>query len=108
MKREIICVNCAIEQRELFPTDNPYPGEYVKFIEGAALEDYVCDLCSNTIEHTDKCYAFSIYTDRQPYWAWEHEFIKIATIKICINCGKPINTAYSRSNQCAECDEKGE
>lgn len=105
MKREIICVNCAIDQKELFPSSNPYPGEYVRFIEGAALRDYICDLCAARIEHTDKCYAFSIYTDQRPYRGWEQDYIKIAQVKICINCGKKMGGVYSRSNQCTECEE---
>lgn len=77
MKRDIICAACAIQQRDLFPRDEPYPGEYVKFLNGLALKVFTCDLCHATILKGEKCCAFSISTDRTPYFCWEHEFIKI-------------------------------
>ena len=36
MKREIFCAGCSLEMRDLFPTNEPYPGEHVKFEVGLA------------------------------------------------------------------------
>lgn len=75
MKRDIICPGCAIQQRDLFPTDEPYPGEFVKFVSGIARNEYLCDLCGAAINVTDVCIAFSISTERAPYTAWEQNYI---------------------------------
>jgi len=77
MKREILCPKCRINVRKLFPTDNPYPGEHVMFIDGMALMQYRCDNCDNTILPGDKCTAFSSWADYGgvPYYEWEGEYI---------------------------------
>ena len=77
MTRDILCSTCATDRRELFPNDNPYPGEYIKFVPGYALEDYFCDLCGGAIETKQACTAYSIWTNRRPYTAWESEYIKL-------------------------------
>jgi len=77
MKREILCPECAREVRRLYPTDNPYPGEGVRFVVGNALADCNCDRCNADIKTTGACVAFSIFTTdgRIPYFAWEHNFV---------------------------------
>jgi hypothetical protein len=77
MKQSIICGACSIDQRRLFPNDNPYPGEHVKFLPGFALQNYYCDLCAAAIFEGEKCVAFSIWTDRTPYIPWEQVYMKI-------------------------------
>ena len=79
MKQQVICMECRAELRKLFPTDAPYPGEHVRFVEGIALRDYVCDHCGNAIGKGNDCCAHSIWADhgRVPYYPWEEEFIHI-------------------------------
>ena len=77
MQRDIICPTCAMVSRKRFPNDNPYPGEYLKFIPGTALNDYLCDHCGGAIYVGQKCTAFSIWTNSRPYIVWESEYIKI-------------------------------
>jgi hypothetical protein len=78
MKQQIICPECKDKNRKMFKTDTPYHGEYVKFISGHALRDFVCDHCATEIEAGTECCAFSIWADhgRHPYYPWEHEFIE--------------------------------
>ena len=77
MKREIICPTCQKQSRKMFHTDTPYPGEHVKFVEGTAKRDFICDHCGTDIFISEECCAFTIWADhgRQPYYAWESEFI---------------------------------
>ena len=77
MKQEIVCPKCKDGLRKLFPTDNPYPGEHIKFLKGKALKDYVCDDCAVDIKKDEKCFAFSIWADHgaQPYYPWEKDYI---------------------------------
>lgn len=78
MKREILCPDCKKELRKTFPSDTPYPGEHVKFVEGKALNEYVCDQCDKEIHIGDPCFAFSSWADYGgiPYYEWEGEFIQ--------------------------------
>lgn len=75
MKRDILCPECAKSERRQFPTDNPYPGEYVKFVVGLANGNFNCDRCNAFMPANSACVAFSIYSDRIPYYAWEDDFI---------------------------------
>lgn len=79
MKRQILCKNCGEKFKKLFPIKSPYPGEYVKFITGKALNDYLCDYCSINIKKSDECIAHSIWADydEQSYYKWEDKFIEI-------------------------------
>lgn len=77
MKREILCIECAGKMHRRLISDNPYLGEYVKFVHGNAKGGYRCDLCGGDIETGKLCCAFTIYTNRTPYFAWEGEFISI-------------------------------
>lgn len=76
MKRDILCKACEEVHRTLFPTESPYPGEYVKFIYGEAKKKMTCDCCAMTIKKGDNCCAFSVYTDDRPYLTWEEDYIK--------------------------------
>ena len=76
MKRDIICTECGIEQLDLFPSDEPYPGEYLKFVPGLALTEYLCDICGGAIFEGEPCIAYSISTRKTPYFAWESNYIK--------------------------------
>lgn len=82
MKQQIICMKCRAELWKLFPTDTPYPGEHVRFCDGKALDDYICDNCGKKINIDDNCCAHSIWSDHgaQPYYSWEGEFIDILII----------------------------
>ena len=76
MKREIICKNCEPDYRQLFPVESPYPGEYIKFVNGKARENMTCDFCGTPIKKNKSCCAVSMYTDQIPYFEWEDEDIK--------------------------------
>lgn len=80
MKREILCVWCRPNVRELFPTDNPYPGEHVKFVDGTAKMDRICDQCGCPIEAGQTCTAFSSWADYGgiPYFPWESGYLELA------------------------------
>lgn len=79
MKQDILCIKCAEERRGLFPTDNPFPGEHIKFVFGTAKIECLCDGCVKYKEiHTgERCCAFSLWTDfgGVPYHQWERNFI---------------------------------
>lgn len=77
MKQEIVCPECKAKLREMFPSDNPYPGEHVKFTDGIAKKDYRCDNCDTPIKKDTLCTAFSVWADhgRVPYYPWENNFI---------------------------------
>ncbi len=79
MKQDILCPDCAKERRELHKTDNPYPGEHIKFMKGIAKKDMLCDGCAvkTPIKKGDPCVAYSSWADYGciPYYQWESEFI---------------------------------
>lgn len=79
MKREIICKDCIKDLKKLFPEQSPYPGEYVRFLNGKAKKNMFCDSCGKNISMNEKCVAFSIYSDSRPYFDWENNYI--STIK---------------------------
>jgi hypothetical protein len=72
----ILCPDCALRVRDSYPNDNPYPGEYLKFVEGDAKRDFICDHCDQPIPIHGMCFAFSVWTDRFPYFDWEDGYIK--------------------------------
>ena len=76
MKREILCPECGMRTRGLFASDNPYPGEHVRFVAGNARTFFNCDTCNKDIKENAPCVAVSMWhEDRNPYFAWEHNFI---------------------------------
>lgn len=75
MKRDILCIPCEEIHRSLFPVESPYPGEYVKFKPGKAKHKMNCDYCALPIKKDSPCCAFSVYTDKRPYFEWEGEYI---------------------------------
>jgi hypothetical protein len=77
MKQEIICKECLPNLQTLFPTDNPYPGEHVKLVEGKAKNNFICDQCGKEIVAEDKCVAFSVWADYGgvPYYNWEGKYL---------------------------------
>ena len=79
MKQEIVCSSCRKELRELFPTDTPYPMEHVKFVDGRAKADYLCDQCGDEILPFQHCTAFSIWADHgtQSYYEWEDKYVEV-------------------------------
>ena len=85
MKQEILCEDCAKRTRERFPTNNPYPGEYVKFVDGTAKKACLCDGCPTRrpIAEGEPCTAFSIWAEhgRIPYYPWEQEFLNVIPTK---------------------------
>ena len=89
MKRDILCPICAAEHRKLhgIPENSqephsPYPGEFVKFLDGKALFEMMnngcfhCDSCYETILPGQPCVAASIWTTRVPYYPWEEAYIE--------------------------------
>ena len=78
MKREILCPVCTDKVRSWFPSDNPYPGEHVKFYPGKAKKAFICDLCSELITLDEDCTAFTAWAVGQgiPYHPWESDFIR--------------------------------
>ena len=81
MKQEMLCQHCAADTRKLFPTDNPYPGEHVKFVPGKARTWLRCDSCGEGLSTDTVCTAFSVWADYGgiPYYPWEKDFINPAT-----------------------------
>lgn len=77
MVRKILCKKCEKESRKLFPTSSPYPGEFIIFTPGIAKKTMMCDDCGLDLAVEDEVCAFSISTDRTPYYPWEEEFITI-------------------------------
>lgn len=77
MKCEIVCLECKDQLREMFPTDNPFPGEHINLKKGKALKEYICDKCNAGIDEGELCYAFSVWTDQQERLNWEWDFIEI-------------------------------
>lgn len=79
MKRLIVCKNCEIKHRKLFPVESPYPGEHVKFVVGTALSKFKCDICGSLIDIDEYACAISIWSDYRgiPYLSWEKEYIAI-------------------------------
>lgn len=79
MTRKIICLKCA----ERKPGN--YPGEWWHREQGKARGfkngDFVCDLCNATIPKGTECVAESFGLDRDPYRAWEDEYISQGDIK---------------------------
>jgi len=78
MKQEIVCNTCYADLKRLFPKENPYPGEHVKFVKGRALKEFICDNCGCDLKEDDEAVAFTIWADhaRQPYKSWESEYLK--------------------------------
>ena len=81
MKQDILCMDCAKERRELHKTDNPYPGEHIKFVLGEARKDMLCDGCvtERPIVKGEEVCAYSSWADYGgiPYYKWETQFIKL-------------------------------
>jgi hypothetical protein len=79
MKQEIVCQKCKNKLRITFPNNNPYLEEHVKFVDGFAKGNYVCDSCSAPIPKGKPCTAFSTWADYGgiPYYPWEKDFILI-------------------------------
>jgi hypothetical protein len=77
MKQQIVCPVCEPRLKRLFPTENPYPGEHVKFVKGLARQSYFCDHCGGDIPIYAPCCAHSIWSDHgaQPYSPWENDYI---------------------------------
>jgi len=77
MKREIVCGKCREELIKLFPTDNPYPLEYIKFVDGKARKEFFCDQCGREINKEENCTAVSIWADYGgvPYTEWEPDYL---------------------------------
>lgn len=78
MKQEILCPDCKNKARRMFPTDNPYPGEHVKFQDGKAKSDYNCDTCNKPINTGESCTCLSMWADYGgvPYYPWEKDYIE--------------------------------
>ena len=77
MKREIVCPKCELKLRKLFPKESPYPGEHVKFINGLASIDFICDQCGEPILTKNECAAVSFWADYGgiPYFEWEEDYL---------------------------------
>jgi hypothetical protein len=77
MKREIVCETCKEKLKKLFPTDFPYPGERIKFVDGKALFSMICDHCGEPIVKDQPACAVSIWAThgRIVYYHWEHDFL---------------------------------
>lgn len=74
MKREILCLDCADSIIKKFGP-NPYPGEYCKYVSGPLSRSCICDGCAKRLTPGDLVRAWSLFTDSQPYFAWETEFL---------------------------------
>lgn len=75
MKREILCMPCA---NSLHGKLGSYAGEGHKFVSGkihADLVGVVCDHCMTNLSPGTDCEALSIWSDRNPYFEWEQEYL---------------------------------
>lgn len=78
MKREIYCMKCKDRIQGVIDTSKLPAGEHVKYVDGKALKQVMCDFCSKDIHAGWFCCCFSNYIDgHAPYIPWEHDFIKI-------------------------------
>jgi len=75
VKQEIVCHPCAAKLRAMFPTAEPYPGETVKFAEGIARDDFVCDQCGEPLDLGQHVVAFSISSTERPYFPWQAAYM---------------------------------
>lgn len=74
MKQEIVCVNCVDHWNEL---KGAFPGEFIKTVPGYARFEFICDSCNLDIIKGDLAWAVSAYTDDNPYFSWEEQYLKI-------------------------------
>lgn len=71
MKQELLCEQCAIKLRKLFPTDQPYPGEFVDFKHGIVQKpNLVCDDCTVSLERGSRAIAYSNWVHGQRIAPW--------------------------------------
>lgn len=84
MKREIVCERCQPPLRGLYATDEPYPGEHVRFVHGRLLAEteagtdvVVCDQCGYPLRAGGFAWAFSAWADYGgvPYFEWEDRYL---------------------------------
>ena len=77
MKREILCFECRDKLKGLYPSDNPYPDEFVKFVDGLSKIGFNCDGCNRQLKPGSDVCALSIWTTRQgiQYYPWEEQLI---------------------------------
>jgi len=77
MKRLIVCPECRKILRALFTTDNPHPGEHVKFVDGSAKNGFKCDNSGEDIAKGESCTAISMWADYGgiPYFEWEKDYL---------------------------------
>ncbi len=77
MKCQILCKTCEAEYRKMFPNPSPYPGEYIKFVNGKALFNMRCDECNEDILMTEEICAMTIWAENGgiPYREWEGQYL---------------------------------
>lgn len=75
MKREILCPECGRNTRDLFPSDNPYSGEYINFVVGNARDHFSCDHCNRNLKPMAACVAFMVYTAMDQFYPWWNDYI---------------------------------
>jgi len=78
MKQEILCKNCTREARKIFQSAKSYHGEYIKFENGSARRNFICDGCGALIFAKADCTAFSMWSRNIPGYNWESRYIKPA------------------------------
>jgi len=78
MKQEILCRNCTREARKIFQSAESHPGEYIKFENGSARRNCICDGCGVLIFAKGNCTAFSMWSRCIPGYNWESRYIKPA------------------------------
>jgi hypothetical protein len=79
MKREITCLDCAKQWREISITRSlEEMGERVDVLEGTARRSMLCDGCNMPLPRGQKCAAVSVTTPRQrPYPYWAPDYIEV-------------------------------
>lgn len=76
MKQDIMCITCRDESKKRYGDSlEPYPGEYLKYVNGRAIGQYKCDHCGKKINPLEQCCAYSVSTKNAPYFPWEHKYI---------------------------------
>ena len=78
MKQEILCKHCAREARKISQSAKSYPEEYIKFKDGSARRNFICDGCGALIFAKADCTAFSMWSRNIPGYNWESRYIKPA------------------------------
>lgn len=80
MKRELLCEDCGVKARRMFPTDEPYPGEFVRLMSGTlkrGKSGYVCDDCGHPFMAGERavCMGIWMHHSAEAAMGWVDEYL---------------------------------